>query len=40
MWNDKDIEKCYIDINNKNELQTHGGIDLTHMQRSQLFCQK
>ena len=27
------IAKCYMDINNKNELQTHQGTDSRHMQK-------
>ena len=31
------IAKCYMDINNKNDLHTHQGINSIHMQESQLF---
>ena len=40
MWHGQLIVKRYMDINNKNELQTHQGIDSRHMQKSQLFWQK
>ena len=33
MWHDQIIAKLYIDINNKNELQTHQGMDSRHMQK-------
>ena len=32
MLHGKIIAKSYMDINNKNELQTHQGMDLKHMQ--------
>ena len=31
MWHDQIIAKSYVDINNKNELQTHEGMDSRHM---------
>ena len=36
MWHDQIIAKRYMDINNKNELQTHQGMD-SRRAKSQLF---
>ena len=33
MWHDQTIAKRYMDIDNKNELQTHQGMDSRHMQK-------
>ena len=37
MWHDQIIATRYMDINNKNELQTHQGMTYA---KSQLFWQK
>ena len=34
MWHEQIIAKRFMDINNKNELQTHQGMDSRHMQKS------
>ena len=33
MWHDQIIAKRYMDINNKNELQTYQGMDSRHMHK-------
>ena len=40
MWHDQAIAKRYMDINNKNKLLTHQGIDSRHMQKVNCSAEK